>query len=67
MSQKNTTTIQGKGGKKSYLTSSDPSGDEYDTEDQALYEQALNMKVDELRLDLIDLGFRGNISKMLKK
>ncbi len=66
MSQKNT-TIQARGGKKSYLTSSDPSGDEYDTEDQALYEKALNMKVDELRLDLIDLGFRGNISKMLKK
>jgi hypothetical protein len=49
------------------LSGSDPSGDEYDTEDQALYDKAINMKVDELRLDLIDLGFRGNISKMLKK
>ena len=59
MSSKNISN-QAKGGKKAILTSNDSNSDEIDIEDQALFEKLNSTKVDDLRVELIELGFRGN-------
>ena len=64
-SRKNSTNL-GRISKRNIAGGSDVSASEYDSEDQAVFDKANSMRVDELRQQLLEMGFTGNIQKMVK-